>query len=197
MDDQKRKTIAAGLRVFEVELGLPEGFLDRLAVEDDWSFVIKAHALVEATITHLLSAAVDPRLRSCFERLELSHTEYGKMEFARALELVSPAERRFIRVLSELRNRTVHDIRQVSFTFTAYVDAMDKNQRAAFIDALAGTADEVADKEQFRTLVTKHPRIAVWAATMQVLSRAIDHARRARALAVLREMATADWGRPQ
>ncbi len=197
MDDQKRERIAAGLRLFETELELPQGFLDRLAVEDDWSFVIRAHALVEATITHLLSAAVDPRLRDCFERLEVSNAEYGKMRFAGALELVSGAERKFVRVLSELRNRTVHDIRQVSFTFDGYLDAMDKNQRAAFVDALAGTADEGSERELFRTLVMKEPRIAVWAATMQVLSRAIDQARRSKALSVLREMATADWGRSQ
>ncbi len=197
MDDEKQRRIAAGLRLFESELGLPDGFLDRLAMEDDWSFVIKTHALVEATITHLLSTAVDPRLRELFERLELSNEEHGKMRFVVALELVSPEERKFVRTLSQLRNRTVHDVRQVSFRFSGYLERLDKNQRAAFVDAVAGTAEQGIDRDTFTTLVLQDPRIAVWAATMQVLGRAIDQARRAKALAVLREMATADWGRPQ
>ena len=40
----------------ENQLGLPTGFLRSLYDhEDDWSFVIKSHAFLEAALTHLLA----------------------------------------------------------------------------------------------------------------------------------------------
>jgi len=40
---------------FETELGLPDGFLQRLRnSDDDWSFIIKVHALMEASVSYLL-----------------------------------------------------------------------------------------------------------------------------------------------
>lgn len=40
------------------ELGLPEGFYAELLGEDDWSFIIKLHALMEAAVTGLIVAAL-------------------------------------------------------------------------------------------------------------------------------------------
>jgi hypothetical protein len=34
-------------------LGLEKGFFRKLLTEDDWSFVIKTHALIEAALTRL------------------------------------------------------------------------------------------------------------------------------------------------
>jgi hypothetical protein len=39
--------ITERLAELEATLGLPAGFILRLREEDDWSFVIKAHALLE------------------------------------------------------------------------------------------------------------------------------------------------------
>ena len=47
--------LRAVLQVLESELNLPPQFLERLRLEDDWSFVIKTHALVEAAVSHQLS----------------------------------------------------------------------------------------------------------------------------------------------
>jgi hypothetical protein len=38
----------------EKELGLPNNFLWNLRNEDDWSAIIKLHALLETAVTHLL-----------------------------------------------------------------------------------------------------------------------------------------------
>src|SRR6187551_2310931 len=44
------------IAVIEQQLGLPVGFLRELYDRgDDWSFVIKAHAFLEAALTHLLA----------------------------------------------------------------------------------------------------------------------------------------------
>ncbi len=38
----------------ERRIGLPEGFFAHLLDENDWSFIIKLHALFEAACTHML-----------------------------------------------------------------------------------------------------------------------------------------------
>jgi hypothetical protein len=59
------------LRKFEPTLGLRVGFIEELIQQDDdWSFVIKAHAIVEAALTQLLGHLIGhPRLwRSSCQR---------------------------------------------------------------------------------------------------------------------------------
>src|SRR5205807_8135781 len=73
----------------ENQLGLPSEFCNRLLGEDDWSFVIRIHALLEAAITHLLIETLrEPRLRPLFSRMELSNFVAGKVAFAEKLELL-------------------------------------------------------------------------------------------------------------
>ncbi len=38
------------LQELELDLGLPKGFCIKLLEEDDWSFVIKLHALLESAV---------------------------------------------------------------------------------------------------------------------------------------------------
>jgi hypothetical protein len=47
--------IPKNIKDIERDLGLPIGFLVTLKEEDDWSFIIKLHALFEAAYSHLLS----------------------------------------------------------------------------------------------------------------------------------------------
>ncbi len=61
----------ADLSGLEQNLNLPSGFLERLVEEDDWSFLIKSHAVVEAALTHLITSRADPSLRPLFLRLPL------------------------------------------------------------------------------------------------------------------------------
>jgi hypothetical protein len=69
------------LRELERSLGLPEGFIERLEEEDDWSFVIKAHALVEAAMTQLLVHELHkPQLGDIIARLDMT-APFGKLAF--------------------------------------------------------------------------------------------------------------------
>jgi hypothetical protein len=47
------------VRAVEVQLGIHVGFLDRLLHEDDWSFVVKAHALIDAAVSFLVTRALN------------------------------------------------------------------------------------------------------------------------------------------
>jgi hypothetical protein len=146
----------------ERDLGLPQHFLlDLFKEEDDWSLIIKMHALVEALISHLLMHAIgDPRLLRFFERLELGNVQTGKLVLAGTLELLDQNERRFIRLLSELRNRLVHDIRNVTFNLHTYIDGLDKNQRRSFFEATSYWSS--TGTEKLMVSFQNQPKRFVW-----------------------------------
>lgn len=124
-------------RDVESDLGIPPGFLSSLDKLDDWACVIQAHAVIEASLTHLLVGALGRHeLADAFARLELSAAKTGKVVFAEALGLLAPEERRFIRLLSEIRNRLVHDIRNATFSLQQYASSLDPQQSRNFVQAL-------------------------------------------------------------
>jgi hypothetical protein len=188
MTDSAFDRIRAIFRGFEAELALPAGFLDALLAEDDWSFVIKAHALVEAAVAHVLAASLDPRFRPIFERFELSNVDTGKLAFAEAAGLLEPGERKFVQKFSELRNSLVHDVRRVAFAFDAHLKALDKNQRRAFASSVAYfVGDDEKKQDEYRQFVLNQPKLGLWAATANLLAHSLQSARQADALRALRE----------
>jgi hypothetical protein len=117
----------------EIKLGLEPGFFIKLTAEDDWSFVIKLHALLEAACTDLLLFHFkEPALAEIFARMELSDKARGKLRFLEQLELISKRNRRFISALSELRNSIVHDIKKHSFSLNNMVESFTQQQLKAF-----------------------------------------------------------------
>src|SRR5436190_1607259 len=81
-------------------------FLSELVDHDDWSFVIKAHALIEVAVTQMLVQCLgDVRLSDFIERLPLSDGRTGKIVATKQLDLLSDSHRKFIHWFSELRNR--------------------------------------------------------------------------------------------
>jgi hypothetical protein len=156
----------------EAELGLPTGFLEGIKKEDDWSFIIKTHALLEAAVSHLLCKALGKdALADVFSHLELSDKRRGKVAFATALDLLQKPDRRFISSLSELRNSLVHDVRNVGFSLPEHVAAMDATAFAEFVKrfdsfSIGGTVafegKEVPSGEVFR----RDPKTAIWWSAM-------------------------------
>jgi hypothetical protein len=120
----------------EKGLGLPEGFLEGLRNEDDWSFIIKVHALMEASVSHLLVQHFgDERLGTIFDFLELSDKRRGKIAFVSALDLLAVECRRFLSKLSEIRNSLVHNIKNVGFDLSGYVRGLNKDQFEVFVNS--------------------------------------------------------------
>ena len=117
----------------ECKLALSVGFFASLSKEDDWSFVIKCHGLMESACSYLLTAYFDnPTYVDIFSRLEMSDQKKGKLAFLRAAGLIIPEEASFIIGLSELRNTLVHNIHRVAFRFSEHVSSLDKNQQQSF-----------------------------------------------------------------
>jgi hypothetical protein len=163
--------IYPGLGRFETRLGLPLGFCDGLLHEDDWSFVIKLHALLEAALTALLAEHVgDGMLEGVFSRLAMNDKETGKVAFAEALDLLNADERRFLRGLSEMRNDLVHQIRNVSFTIRSHVDTLNPQQRKAFVKRFALGAED-RDGPGFQSdYAIQNPRLFIWQGGLLVVA---------------------------
>jgi hypothetical protein len=122
-----------GILNLEQKVGLESGFFAALYDEDDWSFVIKLHALMEAACTHLLMFHFnEPALVDVLSRLELSGKTVGKTVFLGKLGLLGKEYRRFISALSELRNDLVHDIRNSRFTLHEFVASLDLTAQKNF-----------------------------------------------------------------
>ncbi|HEX6368753.1 MAG TPA: DUF433 domain-containing protein [Longimicrobium sp.] len=157
-------------------LDVPEGFLSKLSKEDDWSFVIKSHALIEAAITQMLLTVSDPRVTENFRKLPLGGGRTGKLAFAEALGFVNREHRAFIDLFSELRNKLVHDVRSVSFSFERHFANLpegDLHRWAGVIFKVVGgdpsgkAAGEAAD------LLRYDPRTVLAYAVLATLAQAL------------------------
>lgn len=156
--------------LLEAKLGVKQGFFDSLddENENDWSFVIKLHALVEAAVSHLLTEQLcRPELSDLFARLDISNKTTGKAAFVESLALLGKAERRFLSSLSELRNKLVHDVRNVNFDFLKYVEDMNKDQKDTFLKSFNLLSTEITD--DVRNLFRHDPRQALWYSGMAFL----------------------------
>ena len=125
-------TLDEAMAHFEKDLGMPEGFIADLKNQDDWSFVIKSHALLEAALTQLIAHHVGrSELKPILARIDMSNAQFGKAAIGGALGFLTKPERRFIRALSELRNDLVHDIRNVNFDLGAHINTAAEDAKDA------------------------------------------------------------------
>jgi hypothetical protein len=167
MSDQIKEQLGY-IRAFEEKLGLSPGFFERLLHEDDWSFLIKLHALVEAASTMLLTEALNkPELADHFSRVPLSDSEQGKLSIMKALGVVDIRYRRFIRKLSELRNSAVHNIKYTNINFKNMVTEARIENRNALADALGAGVRSVEGR---RELLQENPKGLIWVSALCLIS---------------------------
>jgi hypothetical protein len=132
----------------EKELALPTNFLWNLRKADDWSAIIKLHALLETAVTHLLVRYFGrDELEDVFANMELGNARTGKLVFLTKLNCLDKNQRRFIRKLSATRNKLVHDIRNVRFSFPEYVKELTVDQYKAFVDDLGILEEKTPPRE--------------------------------------------------
>jgi len=153
------------------ELREKSGFLLDLLKEDDWTFVIKGHAMIEAAVTQLLIEHLgDIRLKSFIQRLPLSGMQTGKVEVAKQLCLLNENHRKFIRWLSKLRNSLVHRIENLDFTFQNHLAVLDKKQRLNWRDSIVGFAEDDNTRKQLTKITMEHPKIVIFMGLYSVIS---------------------------
>jgi hypothetical protein len=159
------------VRALEQELGITEGFLTSLMNTDvdDWSFVIKLHALTEAALTHLITIALGrEELRDFFAEMQMGHARRGKIGIARRLSLIDDRLVKFIMALGRIRNRFAHRPHSVGDRIEQFVDSIPVSERDSFWRTLAyfGDGDTVinvaGNTVDILTFTRNNPKFAVW-----------------------------------
>jgi len=188
--------VSEGILELERRIGVPENFFRNLNDADDWTFVIKLHALFEAACTHLLLHHLkEPELASIISRLELSNKVTGKVAFLTKLKLIGKDNRRFIATLSELRNSLVHDVRNHEFTLPSMLTELTpdaiKNMAVAFSpyesfirehpfndDLQLGYKGDISKQAELSAVIERFkwdPRYHIWIGAHHVLIEIIDN----------------------
>lgn len=143
-------------------------FLSELRDGDDWSFVIKAQALVEGSVTQAVLAHLgDSRLAKIIEVMPLVGGEVSKLAIAKELELLTTPQRRFINKMAALRNRLAHRVDQASFSFEHHIASLDKHQQKEWRASIAWFAED--DSEEFwGSHSLKTPRPVIYLSTFML-----------------------------
>lgn len=154
------------LGALEDAFGLPRKFIDNLINEDDWSLVIKSHALLESACADMLCHQFGKyELADIFAQMDMSNKKYGKIAFISALNLLSKSERRFISELSELRNRLVHNASNVRFSLSNYFSSLTKVNQERLSSALNLRVERVSMEDEVIegvNVLIKQPRAVIW-----------------------------------
>lgn len=169
----------AFLASVEAQTGLPASLIESLEKESDWAFVIKAHAIVEAALNHIIMHALgDERLHKIIARLDTSDRTRGKLAYVKALELFPQETRNFIAMFSELRNSLVHDAKQFTFSFADWIEKMEPTERKNFFRCLSfdvpvGKSGEV--EPTHTEIAVQNPRLAIFMQCLTILGDAADY----------------------
>jgi hypothetical protein len=130
---------------------------------DDWTMIIKSHALIESLVTELIVSRIDePKMRGLVERLPLGDKQIGKVRIAKDYDLLSKAERAFIARLSQLRNDLVHKFGNVDFDLSVYVSNLDQHQRLSWQKTFTWFEHGRQVNERWAKAATETPKTTVW-----------------------------------
>lgn len=155
----------------EKELSIPKGFFQKIVHEDDWSFIIKLHALFESALSFLIAKSLgDDRLIDIFTELDTSNLKKGKLAFIKILGLLDRDHQTFIQKLSELRNDLVHDISNIDFDLKKHFEGLDLHQKKTFSKHfLFYDKERIAIKEN-HPIFEIGPKPFIWVGALSILS---------------------------
>lgn len=160
---------------FEEMFNLPKKFYLNLLEEQDWGFIIKLHSLFEGAATHVLNLRLgEGKIEPALSALEFGHEKYGKVTLLSNLGILNSNQVKFLRLLSELRNKLVHNIQNVSFSLTEYLNSIDKNQKKSFCERIGYNCNDpikVSDKSVPRNkFIIENPKLSIWLTASDVLA---------------------------
>lgn len=160
---------------------LSKRFLNGLLDSDDWSLIIKLHALIETAMNQLITYAIgDGRVLEIVMRLDASDKHRGKMAFIKAMELLPSEARTFISTLSQLRNDLVHNISKFDFLIQDWIKGMTAQQLSNFTISLNFDSSGQKEfwyskhKDKFRELHESDLKAIIVFASLAIVYSAID-----------------------
>jgi len=160
---------------FERELGLPSRWYFSLMSEPEhWSFIVKVHALFEAALPHAIEAQVQPDgLKTFVSGLSVGG-QFGKLTLAHAVGVLDAKQMKFVRLLLSLRNRCVHDVRNVTFDLDEYFVRLDAREQCQFMElvqdhfaALEADGKTPASRDEF---IRGNLKFVVWLVASKILA---------------------------
>lgn len=167
-------------------------FLFNLLQDDDWSFVIKSHSLIESLITELIINRINQiELKKIIERMPLHNDTVSKMQIVKIYELLSPEERSFIKNLTEIRNEIVHKYENINFTFENYINGfLDKNKRKNWREIHLWESMSKETKEEIEKNIYVNPKIGVWLALLTFAFNTLEKITITKSGKITKELAT-------
>jgi hypothetical protein len=161
-------------------LGISDILLRSLSSDDDWTFVIKLHGILEAGLNHLLLTHLDnPRLNKIVAKLETSNPQIGKIAFIKAYDLLPDEAIKFIQLFSEIRNRAVHDIKNFNLDLMEHTKTLDEKQLKNWTKALASglfPTTKIDGVDVPSTEVVKdNPRYGIFCSCLAITARVLQH----------------------
>ena len=156
----------------EDRLGLKPGTLAHLHDEQgDWGRIVKAHAVVEATLNVRLARRF-PDLARVVTRLPFEHGLYGKLKTLRQGGWLQPNEEAFAQALYNLRSRLVHDVSYLDFDLDEVTDRWSRENRARFVDAVFEfwhASNKLNLNAEWREAERENVRLLLFAATFRFM----------------------------
>lgn len=139
---------------------------------DDWSMIIKSHALIELIVTELITAKNEKNeLKQFFERLPLSDEQIGKLKITKDYNILTSKQRNFVRKFSELRNLVVHKFENINFNLKEYINSFEKNKKKAWVKNIVWYSEDNNDTRiQWEKITSDNPILGLWFSTMMFVS---------------------------
>lgn len=175
-DGSGQDPIRESVRALAVGCNLREDFIVDLVEGqgDDWSFVIKLHALLESVVCQMMATSL--KCRELEEPLAQEVTMESRITMLKALGLADENERRMMRALGRLRNSLVHNANQTDFTFKSYLSNKQRRDNFAsdfaygWPDPIPGTNAKLSRAQLAQTM----PRLAVLSAVLGIASKNVS-----------------------
>jgi hypothetical protein len=155
-------------------VGISSKLLASLDNDDDWTFIIKMHGILEAGLNHLiLSRLHEPNMVDVVSHLETNDRRSGKIAFIKAYNLLSDDACLFVRMLSEVRNRAVHDIKNFDLNLRTYLDSLDPQQQKNWKIALTSWSTSPLSQDLLN-FALMFPRRAIYDSCMMIMTRSFQ-----------------------
>ncbi|MFZ1219361.1 MAG: hypothetical protein WAO00_08705, partial [Chthoniobacterales bacterium] len=130
---------------------------------------------VETACSRLLETRICPTIPEKFlNALDFSGGRHSKLALLRMLELVEPTDVKFVRGLSKIRNRLVHNITHVGFSIDRYVAGLASDEARQFAaETCAVFLPESLPAGEWRdqyAAILREPKDFVWRSALMFLA---------------------------
>ena len=148
--DQAQALFETSVATIREQLHGHLSFIKELLQGDDWAFVIKTQALLEACITQAVLVHLgDERIKKTVETMPLVGDGATKLQFAKDLGLMDGPQRRFVNRMAALRNRLAHRVECVNFKFSDYIASLDRDGRKDWQESIVWFGENPASRERW------------------------------------------------